>query len=62
MQSGRKTQFIIREDGTLVIKGHICVLDVGELRKHIMDEAHNAPYAMHSGSTKMLDLFTGGQL
>ena len=36
-----------------MIKDHVCVPDVGDLRNHIMDEAHNAPYAMHPESTKM---------
>ena len=34
--------------------GHrLCVPDVGELKKEIMEEAHSFAYAMHLGSTKM---------
>ena len=34
--------------------GHrLCVPDVGELKKKIMEEAHSSAYAMHPGSTKM---------
>ena len=31
----------------------LCVLDVIELKKEIMEEAHSSAYAMHPGSTKM---------
>ena len=31
----------------------ICVPDNDNLRREILDEAHNAPYAMHPGTTKM---------
>ena len=31
----------------------LCVPDVIELKKEILEEAHNSPYAMHPGSTKM---------
>ena len=45
--------FSIRADGTL-IKGHrLCVSNMGELKKEIMEEAHSSAYAMHPGSTKM---------
>ena len=34
--------------------GHrLCVPDVVELKKEIMEEAHSSAYAMHPGSTKM---------
>ena len=35
------------------MKGRICVPDVEDLRKIIMEEAHCLAYAMYSGSTKM---------
>ena len=35
------------------MKGRVCVLDVEDLRKLIMGEAHCSAYAMHSGSIKM---------
>ena len=34
-------------------KGRVCVPDVENLRKLIMEEAHYSTYAMHLGSTKM---------
>ena len=31
----------------------MCVLEYGELKRDIMEEAHSSAYAMHPGSTKM---------
>ena len=35
------------------MKGRVCVPDVEDLRKLILDEAHSLAYAMHQDSTKM---------
>ena len=40
-------------DGVLCYQGELCVPDVGELRQHILAEAHNSRYSIHPGSTKM---------
>ena len=45
--------FSIYLDRVLIMKGRVCVLDVKNLRKLIMEEAHCSAYAMHPGSTKM---------
>ena len=45
--------FSIAQNGMLTLRGRICVSDVDDLRKLIMEEAHCSAYAMHSGSTKM---------
>ena len=37
----------------LVMKGRVCVPNVDDLRKAIMEEAHCSAYAMHLDSTKM---------
>ncbi|KAL2250302.1 UNVERIFIED_CONTAM: Retrovirus-related Pol polyprotein from transposon [Sesamum indicum] len=50
---GKKTNFSIRGDGVIVNGGRVCVPDTDGLRKAILQEAHNAPYAMHPGTTKM---------
>ena len=52
VQQGADTPFSIQVD-TLIIGNRLCVPDVGDLRREILDEAHNAPYAMHPGTTKM---------
>ncbi|KAH0719580.1 hypothetical protein KY285_015611 [Solanum tuberosum] len=40
-------------DGVLRYQGILCVPDVGELRQHILAEAHNSRYSIHLGATKM---------
>ena len=40
-------------DGGLRYQGRLCVPDVGELRQHILAEAHNSRYSIHPGATKM---------
>ena len=40
-------------DSGFLYQGRLCVLDVGELRQHILSEAHNSRYFIHPGSTKM---------
>ena len=53
MEGEVEENFRISQDGMLTMKGRVCVPDVKELRKMIMEEAHCSTYAMHSGSTKM---------
>ena len=45
--------FSISQDGMLIVKGRVCVPDVEDLRKLIMEEVHCSAYAMHPSSTKM---------
>ena len=45
--------FSISQDGMLTMKGRVCVPDIKDLRKLIMEEAHCLAYAMHLSSTKM---------
>ena len=53
IEKGKKAEFQIRDDG-MIVKGHrMCVLEYGELKRVIMEEAHSSAYAMHPGSTKM---------
>ncbi|KAJ8750345.1 hypothetical protein K2173_014260 [Erythroxylum novogranatense] len=37
----------------MTVGNRLCIPDVQEVKDEIMDEAHNAPYAMHPGSTRM---------
>ncbi|KAL0294871.1 UNVERIFIED_CONTAM: Retrovirus-related Pol polyprotein from transposon [Sesamum calycinum] len=53
MNQGKKLNFSIRADGAIVNGERICVPDVDGLRRKILQEAHNAPYTMHPGTTKM---------
>ena len=40
-------------DGVLRYRNRLCVPDVDDLRKLILQEAHNSSYSIHPGSTKM---------
>ncbi|KAL0320173.1 UNVERIFIED_CONTAM: hypothetical protein Sradi_5278800 [Sesamum radiatum] len=53
IKQGKQPNFLIRTDGVMVNRGRVCVPDVEGLREEIMQEAHNAPYTMHPGTTKM---------
>ena len=53
IEGGRKPEFQIRDDGVIVRGSRMCVPEIGELKREIMEEAHSSPYAMHPGSTKM---------
>ena len=52
IRQGADTPFSM-PDGVLMMGNRLCVPDVDGLRREILDEAHNAPYAMHPGTTKM---------
>ena len=52
-ESGPLKGFSVLVDGTLMMGHRLCVPDVGELKKEIMEESHSSAYAMHPGSTKM---------
>ena len=52
VQSGQTSGFEIRDD-VLRRGNRLCVPDVDGLRQRILQEAHNAPYSVHPGVTKM---------
>ena len=45
--------FKISQDGVLTMKCRVCVPDIDDLRRAIMEEAHCSAYDMHLSSTKM---------
>ena len=53
IEGGRKPEFQIKDDGVIVRGSRMCVPEIGELKREIMEEAHSSAYAMHPGSTKM---------
>ena len=64
MKDGKAKGFREDEHGTLWFEDRIYVLNEPELRKLILQEAHDSPYSIHPGNTKMyLDLkeISGGQ-
>ena len=50
---GQLKGFSVPVDGTLMVGHRLCVLDMGGLKKEIVEEAYSSTYVMHSGSTKM---------
>ena len=53
VESGQRGDFSLGQDGVVVMGQRLCVPDVGDVRREIMEEAHSSTYAMHPGSTKM---------
>jgi len=53
VQQGKKPEFSIRDDGLLLHQGRICVPNDVELRKIILKEAQESPFAIHPGGIKM---------
>ncbi|KAK4391439.1 Retrovirus-related Pol polyprotein from transposon [Sesamum angolense] len=49
LKQGKKSNFSVRADGVVVNGELVDVTDVDGLRKKILQEAHNSPYAMHPG-------------
>ena len=45
--------FNITQDGVLTMKDRVCVPDVEDLRKLIIEKTHCSAYIMHPGSTKV---------
>ena len=43
----------MNENGVLHYKDLVCVPDENDLRKAILEEAHNGSFSIHPGSTKM---------
>ena len=50
---GKETEFEVKEDRSLYYKDRVCVPNDCELKKSILDEAHNGSFAIHPGSKKM---------
>ena len=44
---------MIDSEGTLCLGTRLCVPNIDELRKEIMEEAHFSAYSIHPGFTKM---------
>ena len=53
IEGGKKPEFQIRDNGVIVRGSRMCVPEIGELKREIMEEAHSSAYAMHPSSTKM---------
>ncbi|CAL1388171.1 unnamed protein product [Linum trigynum] len=52
IKNGKDGKFEFKNE-VLLLNGRLCVPNVDELRREILEEAHSSPYAMHPGATKM---------
>ena len=53
LEKGKAHAFLVYEDGTLQSQNRLCVPRNEELRKQILEKAHNTRYSVHPGGTKM---------
>jgi len=53
IKSGRDSSFNVGADGVLRLQDRICVPNVPELRKMILEEGHRSNLTIHLGATKM---------
>lgn len=51
--AGNETEFGLSEDGVLHLKGRLCVPNDENLCKQILSKAHNTPYSVQPGATKI---------
>ena len=49
----KETKFIVNENGVLYYKDRVCVPDGNDLKKAILEKAHNGSFSIHPSSTKM---------
>ncbi|MCI28100.1 polynucleotidyl transferase ribonuclease H fold, partial [Trifolium medium] len=50
---GKEVDFGVDENGVLRYRGRVCVPDVPELKKMILEEGHRSELSIHPGVTKM---------
>jgi hypothetical protein len=53
IEAGRSRDFSMEEDGTIYFRGCLCVPQKAIVKMEILREAHQTPYTVHPGETKM---------
>jgi hypothetical protein len=53
IEEGRPSEFRLGDFNSLWFYNRICVPDIPEIKQLILKEAHETPYSIHPGSTKM---------
>ena len=53
IREGENSSFQIDNKGVLRLKGRICVPNISELRKEVLDECHKSKLSIHLGVSKM---------
>ena len=57
VRDGDKTDFSVKEVGSLYFQNRLCVADEKELKKKFLFEAHNTVFTMHHEGNKMYQDF-----
>ena len=52
-EKAKKGKFTVISDGTVRFKGRVYVPEIATLREQLLIEAHETPYSVHLGTTKM---------
>jgi len=53
VNQGKGVDFRLDENGVLMFRDRVCVPDVLELKKRILEEGHRSSLSIHQGATKM---------
>jgi len=53
VKQGKGVDFRLDQNGVLMFRDRVCVPDVPELKKRILDEGHQRSLSIHPGATKM---------
>ena len=53
-REGKETEFSVNEDGSLYYRDWVCVPNDDELKKFILEEAHNGSFSMHLVAQKCI--------
>ena len=53
INQGKSGDFRIYENGIMRCRDRVCILDLGDLKKRILDEEHRSGMSIHPGATKM---------
>ena len=53
INQGKWGDFKVYENGVMRLRDMVCVPDVPELKKSILEEGHRSGLSIHSGATKM---------
>ena len=52
-EAGQNSEFSVSSNSGLSYQGRLCVLAGSVVKDEFLSEAHNSPFAIHPGSTKM---------
>ncbi|MCI46765.1 hypothetical protein A2U01_0068006, partial [Trifolium medium] len=53
IEKGKKLDIEIDENGVMKCRGRVCVPDVPEFKRRILEEGHKSNLSIHSGVTNM---------